>query len=352
MSRTISAAPTLAAAPDDWAIEQLLSEPSPAVVESVGRLGGRWAILGVGGKMGATTAIMVRRALQLAGQGSSTVYGVSRFNQGAQREMLNRAGIKTVACDLTDSAAVALLPDAENVLFLAGQKFGTDASPGETWIQNVIMPSLVARRYAQARLVAFSTGCVYSFAAVDGAGSSESDPVGFVGEYAATCVGRERIFSHYARQLGTSLLLFRLNYAVEPRYGVLTDIAAKVRSGAALDLSTGYLNCIWQGDACARAIQCLERAANPPEILNVTGREKLSVRDIALAFGKLLGREPVFTGQPAPTAWLSNAQKSYDWFGPPRFTVEQLLPLIADYVRAGGRLLNKPTHFETRSGKF
>lgn len=247
---------------------------------------------------------------------------------------------------------MAALPLAPNVLFLAGQKFGTTSAPAETWLQNTFTPALVARHYRASRIVVFSTGCVYPFTPIDGPGATEATPLGFCGDYASSCIGRERVFEHYSRTFGTRVLQFRLNYAVEHRYGVLVDIAVKVAKGEPVDVTTGYFNCIWQGDACARAIQCLEFAASPARILNITSEEKHAVRDIAVRFGELLGRPARFIGQEADTAWISDASESYRLFGPPLTSIDTMITLIADHVRQGGKLLGKPTHFEQRDGQF
>ena len=336
----------------DREIELLLSTPTAGAVEAVKGLSGDFMVLGVGGKMGTTTAVMLRRALDLAGRRDATVTGVSRFSRVEARRELEELGVKTLSCDLADPAQVGALPTAPNVLFLAGQKFGTDSAPGLTWIQNTYVPALVAQRFRDSRIVVFSTGCVYPFVPVTGPGATEREPVAFIGEYASTCVGRERVFSHYAAEHGTRQLMFRLNYAVELRYGVLVDIALKVSRGEPVDLTMGWLNCIWQGDACARAIQCLGHVANPPKLLNITGAEKLSVKALALDFGQRLGREPHFTGTEAGTAWLADASESLKLFGPPEVSVAQMMDHITSHVTAGGRLLGKPTHFEARSGKF
>jgi nucleoside-diphosphate-sugar epimerase len=336
----------------DHEIELLLSTPTPAVTAAVARLPGDFMVLGVGGKMGTTTAVMLRRALDAAGRREAVVTGVSRFSRAEARTELEALGVRTLACDLADAGQVAALPAAVNVLYLAGQKFGTDSAPGLTWIQNTYVPALVAQRFRDSRIVVFSTGCVYPFVPVTGPGASEREPVAFLGEYASTCVGRERVFAHFAAQLGTRQLMYRLNYAVELRYGVLVDIALKVSRGEPVDVTMGWLNCIWQGDACARAIQCLEHTANPPRLLNITGPEKLSIRALAEEFGRRLGRAPVLTGAEATTAWLSDAGESLKLFGPPETSVPRMMDLITAYVAAGGRLLGKPTHFEARSGKF
>lgn len=336
----------------DRDIEQLLSTPSPAVIDAVRGLDGDFIVLGVGGKMGTTTAVMLRRALDAAGRKSAVVYGVARFSRPEARAELEQFGVKTLKADLTRPEEVAALPRVANVEYLSGQKFGTDASPGETWTQNVVVPALVAAHFRDSRIVVFSTGCVYPFVPTSGPGANEATPVAFLGEYASTCVGRERIFAHAAGRHGTRTLLFRLNYAVELRYGVLVDIADKVRRGEPVDVTMGSFNAIWQGDAVARAIQCLSHTANPPKILNVTGPEKISIRAAAEHFGRRFGRAPVLTGREADNAWLADARESVRLFGPPAVTVEAMMAQIADHVGAGGRLLGKPTHFEERGGKF
>lgn len=333
-------------------IERFLSTPTPGAIAAARRLDGDFIVLGVAGKMGLTLAIMLRRALDEAGRKTAVVTGVSRFSRPEARAELEAQGIRTLACDLAEPAQIAALPQARNVLFLAGQKFGTDGSPGATWVQNTVVPALVARHFRESRMVVFSTGCVYPFARVGGNGSTENEPVAFLGDYASSCIGRERVFSHYAEQFGTTQLIYRLNYAVELRYGVLVDIAAKVAAGEPVDVTMGWLNFIWQGDACARAIQCLEHTANPPKILNITGAEKFSVRALAGEFGRRLGREPVITGREAETAWLSDAGESMRLFGPVVMTPEKIIDCTAAYIARGGRTLGKPTHFETRSGKF
>jgi nucleoside-diphosphate-sugar epimerase len=333
-------------------IEWLLSTPPAAVIEAVRSLEGNFAILGVGGKMGTTTALMLRRALNAAGRSDSLVTGVSRFSNPEARRELESFGVRTVACDLAEPDDVARLDDAAHVIFLAGQKFGTDGAPEATWVQNTVVPALVTRRFRASRIVVFSTGCVYPFSRTDGPGSNEREPLAFQGEYASSCVGRERVFTYYAQRFGTRQLIFRLNYATELRYGVLVDIAQKVLGGQAVDLTTGWFNCIWQGDACARAIQSLAHVSNPPKILNVTGSEKLSVRVLAEEFGRRFERTPIFTGCESDTAWLADASESVRLFGEPTVSLAEMLDLTADHVRQGGRMLGKPTHFETRSGRF
>jgi nucleoside-diphosphate-sugar epimerase len=337
---------------EDRAIELLLSEPTPGAIAAVRALDGDFMVLGVGGKMGTSLAVMLRRALDAAGKKSTTVYGVARFSRPAARAALEEFGVKTIACDLTHAADVRALPPVANVEFLAGHKFGTAAAPGETWLQNVVVPALVAPRFKDSRIVVFSTGCVYPFVPVIGPGASESTPIALLGEYASTCVGRERVFAHMAGAVGTRQLMFRLNYSVELRYGVLVDIANKVRRGEPIDVTMGAFNAIWQGDAVARAIQCLGHATNPPKILNVTGPEKIFIRDAAERFGRLFGRAPVLVGREAADAWLSDASESVRLFGPPHVTLDEMSRRIAAFLSAGGALIGKPTHFETRDGRF
>lgn len=338
----------------DHDIETLLSTPTAGAIETIRALGGDYMVLGVGGKMGTSLAVMLRRALDAAGKNGTKVYGVSRFSRPEAKTELERFGIVPVSCDLADPEQVAKLPTVANVEYLAGQKFGTDGAPDETWIQNTVVPSLVARQFRQSRIVVFSTGCVYPFSptAGDHKGATESTPVAFLGEYASTCVGRERVFTHFSRKYGTPQLMYRLNYSVELRYGVLVDIATRILTDQPIDITMGYFNLIWQGDAVARAIQCLQHTATPPKLLNVTGAEKLSIRRIAEDFGRLLGKKPQFTGKEAESAWISDASESFRLFGPTTVPLDRMMQMIADYLRAGGKLLGKPTHFETRDGKF
>lgn len=336
--------------PDGTEIERRLSTPTSRVIECLRALPGDFVVLGAGGKMGPTLALMVRRGLDALGR-SDRVIAVARFSRSAARELLESQGVIIQTCDLADPGAVAALPEAANVLYLAGQKFGTTDKPEATWIVNVVVPSLLARRYRGARIVVFSTGCVYPLAPVEGCGCDESDSVGFQGEYAATCVGRERVFTHYAAESGTPVLIFRLNYAVEYRYGVLVDIGGKVLAGLPVDVATPVVNVIWQQDACARAIECLARTANPPEIINITG-DKVQVRSIAEEFGRYFGIPPSFCGAPAPTAWLANPAKSYRWFGRPERQLGDMVRDIGAYLQSGAPLLGKPTCYEARNGRF
>lgn len=332
---------------DEAALEEFMTRPSRALAADLDATDGDIMILGVGGKMGPTMARLARRAAP-----GKRVIGVARFSEKGLKEDLESHGVETIAADLMDRAAVEKLPRVKNVIFMAGRKFGASGNQALTWAMNAHVPALVAESFRDSRIVAFSTGCVYPFVPVTGPGANEREPVAFLGEYASTCVGRERVFAHYAQEFGTRQLMYRLNYAVELRYGVLVDIALKVARGEPVDVTMGWLNCIWQGDACARAIQCLEHAANPPRILNITGPEKLGIRGLAEEFGRRLGRPPVLTGTEATTAWLADASESLRLFGPPETSVPRMLDLITAHVSGGGRLLGKPTHFEARNGKF
>lgn len=333
-------------------LETGLSRPTPGVLDTLRVLTGDVMVLGAGGKMGPTLARMIRRGLDEINHHHRRVFAVSRFSSHRAAEELQRHGVETISCDLLDRDAVAALPEAANVLFLAGQKFGTSEAPELTWVMNTVAPAVVAERYKHARIVVFSTGCVYPLVPVAGRGSREDDPLGPPGEYANSCVGRERVFSHYSKVHGTRVLFFRLCYAIDLRYGVLCDVAAKVAQGVPVDVSMGTTNVIWQGDANARAIQCLGQTGTPPGVLIVTGIERISVRRLAHRFGSLLGREPIISGTEADVAWHWDATRSYELFGPPAVSVEEMIQATARWQLLGGATLGKPTHFEVKDGRF
>jgi nucleoside-diphosphate-sugar epimerase len=336
---------------DDDRLELALSEPTEPLVETMARLPGDLVVLGAGGKMGPSLVRLALRASEAAGT-PRRIIAVSRFQSGRARERLERAGATVLGADLLSSDQVDRLPDAPNVIFMAGQKFGTDAEPGRTWVVNTVLPSLVARRYRASRIVVFSSGNVYPFWPVDSAGPTESDPLGPVGEYAQSIVGRERVFEYFAREHGTPLAILRLNYAIEPRYGVLRDLADRVRGGTPIDLAVGAVNVIWQSDANAVAIRALEHAAVPPLVLNLTGHPAVTVRAIALAFGRRFGVEPRFAGPEGPTALLSDARAAIARFGPPPTGLDSMIERVAAWIEAGGPSLGKPTRFDERSGRF
>jgi nucleoside-diphosphate-sugar epimerase len=278
--------------------------------------------------------------------------GVARFSSAGLEAELQRHGIETIRCDLLDEEAVRRLPDALNVLYLAGMKFGATGQESLTWAMNTHLPAIICRKFPRSRIVAFSTGNVYGLVPAAGDGSVETDSPAPVGEYAMSCLGRERIFEHFSRTRGPRVVLVRLNYACDLRYGVLVDLAQRVLAGAAIDLGMSWFNTLWQGDANAMTLRCFDHVASPPLVLNVTGPELLNVRETCEQLGKLLGRPPVFAGTESAIALLSNAQRAFSLFGQPRVNADQLLAWVAAWLRQGGPTLNKPTHFEARDGRF
>ncbi|WLD14566.1 NAD-dependent epimerase/dehydratase family protein [Planctellipticum variicoloris] len=332
-------------------LETLLSEPTPAAIEALARFPGDLIILGVAGKMGPTLARMAVLASEAAGT-KRRVFGVARFSDPAVRANLEQHGVETIQADLLDPAALAALPDAPLALYMAGRKFGSSGQESLTWAMNAWLPGLVCQRYAGSRILAFSTGNVYGNSPVVNGGSRETDPVAPVGEYAMSCLGRERIFEHFSQIAGTPVALLRLNYACELRYGVLVDLALKVYRGEPVDLTMGHFNVIWQADANAAALAAFSLATSPASVLNLTGPETLSVRQICEQFGQLFGRPPVFTGAEAPDALLNNAHPLLDRVGHPRVMPEQVIRWIAEWITSGGPRLDKPTHFESRDGRF
>ncbi|MGH7679012.1 MAG: NAD-dependent epimerase/dehydratase family protein [Gemmatimonadaceae bacterium] len=334
-------------------LDELLSEPRPATVDALHRSPGDIVVLGAGGKMGPTLARMAARAAQRAdGAKPRRVIAVSRFTSGSARRALEEHGIETIAADLLDAEEVARLPDAPNVVFMAGQKFGTAESPSRTWMMNVVVPAHCARRYAESRIVAFSTGNVYPLRGVLGGGASEGTKPQPVGEYAASCLGRERVFEFYSSQEETRVAIMRLNYAIDLRYGVLADLAMRIKGNHLVSLAMGYVNVIWQGDANRIALEMLPLATHPPFVLNVTGRETLSVRTLAIELGNRLNRKPEFEGAEASDALLSDTTRLRSTLVEPETSLDTMLDWTAEWVREGRPMLGKPTHFETRDGAF
>jgi dTDP-4-dehydrorhamnose reductase len=341
-----------AAAPrSEKELDALLSEPREATIAALERAPGDVIVLGAGGKMGPTLARMAARAREAAGS-RRRIIAVSRFTAPGAERLLRQAGVEPVTCDLLDRDAVARLPDAPNVVFMAGQKFGTHDAPSRTWMMNVVAPAICAERYAGARTVVFSTGNVYPLVPAQGGGALETDAPTPVGEYAQSCLGRERVFEHFAAMRGTAVAVVRLNYAIALRYGVLTDLALEVLHGEAVPLAMGYVNVIWQGDANRAALELLPHASNPPLVVNVTGAATLPVRDLAVALGARLGRQPRFEGAEAPDALLSGTGRMRALLGEPAVTVETMLDWTADWVGHGRPLLGRATHFEARDGRF
>ena len=332
-------------------LEDRLSSPSDGVVHALAQCPGDVLVLGAGGKMGPSLARMLRRAADLAGS-DRQVIAVSRFSEPALAQQLASRGIVVQRMNVGDAAALATLPNAPNVVLMTGYKFGTSDEPWRTWGTNATIPAFVATRFRESRIVAFSTGNVYPLGPVWRGGSREDDPLTPQGEYAWACVARERVLEHASRTNGTRMSIVRLNYAVDLRYGVLVDLARRVLAGEAIDLSMGYANVIWQGDANAHAIQSLALAASPPFVVNVTGSDIVSIRAAALELGRLLNREPHFVSQEEPDALLSSTARAQEAFGPPSVTTPLLIEWVADWVSRGGRILGKATHYEERGGRF
>ncbi len=326
-------------------LEERLSAPLEADVEFMRQLKGDLIVLGAAGKMGPSLVRRAQRASASAGS-KSRVIAVTRSGAPVAE------GVETIAADLLDRAQVSRLPDAANVIYMVGRKFGSTGNEPLTWAVNALVPAFVAERYRGARIVAFSTGNVYPFVPIDSGGATESTVPAPIGDYAQSALARERIFEYFSAKDGTPVLLFRLNYAVELRYGVLVDIAQKVLARIPIDLTMGYANVIWQGDANSVCLRSLAMAESPARALNVTGMECLSVREVAGDFGHRLSIDPILQGEESPTALLSNASLCRERFGPPSVSVPEMMDLIARWLLAGGRTLGKPTHFETRSGSF
>jgi len=332
-------------------LDRVMTEPSQALVGDIGRLDGDFMILGAAGKMGPTLGVLLRRALDAAGR-KSRVLAVSRFSRPELAAFFEKHDIGTVSCDLLSEGALERLPDAPNVIFMAGMKFGSTGKEPLTWAMNAFLPAMTARRFTSSRIVAISTGNVYPFTPLSHGGAKETEPPSPVGEYGQSCLGRERIFQYFSEKHATPLSLIRLSYAIDLRYGVLLDICRKVASGEPVGLPAGYVNVIWQGDANSHILRSLALCRPGGEILNVTGPEAASVRSLALRFGELLGKEPVFSGVEPGTALLADSAKCQDLFGYPRVTLARMIRWTAAWYRSGGAALDKPTHFETRDGRF
>lgn len=332
---------------DETILEDMLSCPSNALVETLAALEGDITILGVGGKMGPTLARMAKRAAP-----GKRVIGVARFSDPAVRTQLEEHGIETVACDLLDEEAVNGLEKTANMVFMAGRKFGSEGNQPLTWAMNVHVPAIVAQAFKDSRIAVFSTACVYSFADVNGPGAAEGDRLAPPGEYANSCIGRERMFEHFANVHGTKVVLLRLSYAIDLRYGVLHDIGKAVREGTPVQVDSGHCNIIWQRDANDIALRSLALADSPAVALNLSGPNVERVRDLALAFGDVFGKEPLFQGSEQSEAWIIDTGKQLSLYGQPQVDVNTMVKWVAGWLEHGGRTLGKPTHFEVRDGTY
>lgn len=332
-------------------LDDLLTTPSAGVITDLATLDGDVMVIGSAGKMGPSLAVLAQRALDETGTGRKVI-AVSRFSDAAARVKLNAAGVRTIATDLADPQALTALPDVPNIIYMLGTKFGTTGREYQTWATNVYLAGRVVDRFRESRFTVFSSGNVYPLRPVVLGGADESVPPEPVGEYAQSCLGRERVFEHASHAYGTPVTIFRLNYAIDLRYGVLYDIASQVHAGQAVDISMGSVNVIWQGDANAIALRALTLADSPPQILNVTGPENISVRWLVYQFARRFDVKASVSGTEASTALLSNASKVFGYFGYPSMPLAAILDLVAGWITAGGPTLGKPTHFQEREGKF
>jgi len=332
-------------------LELKMTEPSDALIQAMAQLDGDIIILGVGGKMGPSLAKQAKNAIREAGV-KKRVIGVSRFSTGTLQASLERDGIETIAADLLEERELQKLPEVKNVIYMAGQKFGTKGKEPYTWAMNTYLPGRVAEKFRHSRIVSYSTGNVYPLTSLYHGGATEETKVSPIGEYAQSCLGRERIFSYFSAKYNIPMLHFRLNYAIDMRYGVLMEIAKAVFERKEIDLSMGHVNVIWQGDANDMAIRSLNLCTTPPRVLNVTGPETVSIRWLAEQFGKRFAVEPIFVNHEQESALLSNAACAHQLFGYPRVSLGQIIDWTADWVKTGGETVNKPTRFQERQGEF
>lgn len=333
---------------DVAALEDFMTAPTSELIADLQTVPGDILILGVAGKMGPTLARLAKRA-----DPKRRVIGVARFSNKAARQELEQHGIETITCDLLDRAAIEKLPRSPNVIFMAGFKFGAAGNEPLAWAMNTHVPAMVAEIFAASRIVAFSTGCVYPFVDIRHQGATEDiQPTPPPGDYANSCVGRERMFQYFSGLHNTPGRIVRLNYAIDMRYGVLHDIGVKVRDGVEIDVSMGHVNVIWQGDANAMALRCLAAATTPTSPINISGPETVSVRALAEAFGRQFNKKPKIVGTEAPTGWLVNTAQMAQTFGYPKVPLLKMIEWTADWLGRSMPTLNKPTHYEVRDGQY
>ena len=334
-------------------LNELLTQPSPALVEDMKKIRGNILVLGAGGKMGPTLCILAANAIRMAKKEDEiSVTAVSRFTDEASRQLLQCHGVSCISCDLLDLESLRDLPDAPHVIYMAGRKFGTDGNEWQTWAMNATLPAFIAEKYKKSRIVVFSSGNLYPLVPVSSGGCTEEDAPGPIGEYAMSCLARERAFEYVSNRYKTPVFLYRLNFAVDLRYGVLYDMADKIMRGLPISVKTPVLNCIWQGTANEIALRGLLHASSPANIVNVTGPETISVRQTALALANALGREALFEDEDGTDAYLNNSAKAMELFGYPDVPVRTLIKWQAQWLLDGGRGLGKPTHFEERKGSY
>lgn len=332
-------------------LDELLTTPSQALIDDMKKIKGDIMVLGAGGKMGPTLCILAKKAIEQAGI-EKRVIAVSRFSDPIATELLHKHQVETISCDLLDTAQLRALPETENVIYMAGRKFGTDGSEWKTWAMNATLPAFVAEKFQGSNIVVFSSGNIYPIVPLSSGGCSEEDPVGPVGEYTMSCLARERAFEYAANHYGTNIFIYRLNFAVDLRYGVLYDMADKIMRGEPISIATPVLNCIWQGSANEIAIRGLLHASSPAKIMNVTGPETISIQKAANLLGSVLGKEPIFEGEPGNDAYLNDSAEAMETFGYPSVSIRTLIRWQAEWILDGGRALGKPTHFEERKGSY
>jgi hypothetical protein len=336
---------------DEAQLDSILTQPSSALCSFIPKVTSPLVILGAGGKMGPTLAALAKHAADIAGH-PLEVIAISRYSNDTTRQWLENNGVQTVTADLAEAGQWSSLPDSRNVIYLVGQKFGTEDNPGLTWTMNTLLPAYACERYTHCRIVALSTGCVYPLVPVTDGGATEETSPEPIGEYAGACLARERIFEYQSAKHDISTSIIRLNYAIDLRYGVLYDIAQKIWQEVPIDLAMGHFNCIWQGDANERIIRSLGHCSPSPNILNLTAPGTQSVRAVAEKLGQLLERESTFTGTESSTAWLNNPARATELFGQPETTLDTMLQWTAHWTKSEGPSLGKPTHFEVRDGKY